>query len=179
MVSRSLEMIKKSSETNEKPLQTHFVVLASCIDRTYHKRKCLEPSLREVLTGRMWERRQPLLKLRIRSWLDLPHRRLQLFFCETSYNLPTISFSLSVHEGRAERPRLVTTNQALLSMMGYEPISRPIRGGHWLRGGRSLIFMQEKQKKNARKLQCTWLIEGLGGVSNQCASYEAGLEIFT
>lgn len=39
--------------------------------------------------------------------------------------------------------------------------------------------MQEKQKKNARKLQCTRLIEGLGGVSNQCVSYEAGLEIFT
>ena len=53
------------------------------------------------------------------------------------------------------------------------------KGGHWLRGGRSLIFKQEKQKKNARKLQCTWLIEGLGGVSKQCVSYEAGLEIFT
>ena len=174
MVSQNLEMIKKSSETNEKPLQTHFVVPASCIDRTYHKRKCLEPSLREVLTGRMWERRQPLLKLRIRSWLDLPHRRLQLFFCETSYNLLTISFSLSVHEGRAERPRLVTTNQALLSMMGYEPISRPIRE-------RSLIKRREVTNFYAGKTEekCTQITEGLGGVSNQCVSYEAGLEIFT
>ena len=88
-----------------------------------------------------------------------------------------------MHEGRAERPRLVTTNQALLSMMGYEPISRPmyipIRGRSLIKRRGVTNFYAGKTEEKCAQITVYVIDRGLGWVSNQCVSYEAGLEIFT
>ena len=51
----------------------------------YRRRKSLEVSLREVLTGQTLARHRLLRMSQTRSWSDLLHQRL-LFFCETYFS---------------------------------------------------------------------------------------------